>query len=276
MFTKTSIRERMKVSMSVSEFALAAAARIATSRYPEYEFTWVAKRLEAARHGLLHIASRETSHPIQIMSDVWGTEYPTEVLSWDASGLSWVRDSVTSTENSTDGVYALACVSLLKITPNKDINNWTREQIFEWVDTKSGIANAEKAAKAVYDSVWAKARTLINGVRVIVARGRKVPVGTTGKVISITEGQWGTRVGIATSDLRDLNGRFKDVVWTAASNADVITPANVEEQAQAEMKAAYKSAFQSTRNAWLKTLSDFGITREAPKVIAEVQDGEEE
>jgi hypothetical protein len=54
------------------------------------------------------------------------------------------------------------------------------------------------------------------GRRVVVFKGRKVPVGTEGVVIWEGDGQWGTRIGIK----RDDGG----LEWTAASNAKVIAP----------------------------------------------------
>lgn len=55
-----------------------------------------------------------------------------------------------------------------------------------------------------------------------VVKGRKVPKGTEGRVIWLGNGNWGPRVGIATSEERDSSGRYKDVVWTAASNCEVV------------------------------------------------------
>ena len=268
----------MKVSMTPSEFALKAAALIATSNYPEYEFQWVANRLKASHEGLVHIASRETSCHIQIMSDIWGMEYPTEVLSWcGPNGLRWVRDAVTSTEDSGDGVYALKNVNLLKVTSNGGLNDWTRQQIFQWVDEKAGVPEAEVAAKNAYDTVLAESRRLVVGANVRVARGRKVPVGTTGKLVAVLEGQWGKRAGITTSGRRDPSGRFADMVWTAESNVEMIVdPVAVEAKAVAASKAARDTAKAKIRAMWTETLSKYGVTREIPKVIAEVQDGEEE
>lgn len=58
-----------------------------------------------------------------------------------------------------------------------------------------------------------------------VVKGRKVPVGTEGRVVWVGNGNWGLRVGVATSEERDANGRYKDVVWTAASNCEVVLDA---------------------------------------------------
>lgn len=64
---------------------------------------------------------------------------------------------------------------------------------------------------------------------VIVARGRKVPVGTVGRCFYLAPSEWGTRAGVATTTrttptVRD--GRTyqnaADVAWSAASNLDVL------------------------------------------------------
>lgn len=65
---------------------------------------------------------------------------------------------------------------------------------------------------------------------VILTSGRNVPVGTVGKVFWHKEGQYGWRIGVATSTetvpKMGNNGRVydsaKDVAWTAASNATVL------------------------------------------------------
>jgi len=77
---------------------------------------------------------------------------------------------------------------------------------------------------------------------VIVAKGRKVPVGIVGRVFYTTESEFGDRAGIATSTRTEqrmsARGRMVDaavdVVWVAASNLDVLleelpaSPAEVE------------------------------------------------
>jgi hypothetical protein len=59
-----------------------------------------------------------------------------------------------------------------------------------------------------------QARKVSKGKMVVVARGRKVPKGTTGIVFWYGAGQWGDRVGV-----KDSRGT---VHWTAAVNCDVI------------------------------------------------------
>jgi hypothetical protein len=73
---------------------------------------------------------------------------------------------------------------------------------------------------------------IVKGVKVTVARGRKVPVGTTGTVIWKGQGQYGWRVGV--KDSTDT------VHWTALTNVDVVLDdAVVAATALAEAKTEY-------------------------------------
>lgn len=56
-----------------------------------------------------------------------------------------------------------------------------------------------------------------------VARGRKVPVGTTGEVFWLGAGNYGPRAGLALSNRTDARGRFVDVVFVDARNLDNAT-----------------------------------------------------
>jgi hypothetical protein len=57
----------------------------------------------------------------------------------------------------------------------------------------------------------------VRGDQVVVARGRKVPIGTTGELFWAKEGQYGWRVGV-----RDADG---EAHWTAAKNIDKVAEA---------------------------------------------------
>jgi hypothetical protein len=68
---------------------------------------------------------------------------------------------------------------------------------------------------------------LMKGATVVVARGRKVPKGTTGTVIWMGEDNWGKgRLG-----LKDAEGT---VHWTASANVDVVAPEMPLEPAECE------------------------------------------
>lgn len=77
---------------------------------------------------------------------------------------------------------------------------------------QSGI-DAEAAAKAEVLHIKV-------GSRVIVARGRKVPIGTVGVVFSIRPSSWGLRVGFTPDGQVGSSGGL----WTALSNLDVAHP----------------------------------------------------
>jgi len=99
------------------------------------------------------------------------------------------------------------------------------------------------------------------GRRVRVVRGRNVPIGTEGVVIWRGSNDYGERVGIATSDRRDANGKNLDVVWTAVSNVEALPEGNsdseVEDRLNADKQAwrkskevAQVSAATSAKSKW--------------------------
>lgn len=57
------------------------------------------------------------------------------------------------------------------------------------------------------------ANEMVKGATVKVLRGRKVPLGTTGVVFWMEDGQWGLRLGIKNKE---------GVFWTAAKNCVVV------------------------------------------------------
>ncbi len=83
---------------------------------------------------------------------------------------------------------------------------------------------------------------------VLVARGRKVPVGTVGRITWTGEGEYGMRVGIAstlrTETATARSGRTYDkaldVAWSAASNCDVLLP--MMPDSRAEIATLYRFA----------------------------------
>jgi len=67
--------------------------------------------------------------------------------------------------------------------------------------------------------------TIEKGREVEVFKGRKVKVGTVGRVFWIGNSQYGLRLGIATSDRKNSRGGNKDVAWVAEGNCRVLNPA---------------------------------------------------
>jgi hypothetical protein len=60
----------------------------------------------------------------------------------------------------------------------------------------------------------------VSGKRMIVFKGRKVPLGTTGLVFWVRDG----RVGLRTSDRKDNSGKWADIVWVNESNLKNVEP----------------------------------------------------
>lgn len=97
----------------------------------------------------------------------------------------------------------------------------TVEQVAAYEQFKE-VEAADKKAKEHAAYLAREAATVKVGKLVRVARGKKVPVGTAGVAICVKEGQWGMFVGIRTSDEKQANGLWKDVVFTSLSNVEVL------------------------------------------------------
>jgi hypothetical protein len=85
----------------------------------------------------------------------------------------------------------------------------------------------ELTFKRLVGEAEVEARQIVKGCQVKVVRGRKIPVGTVGKLVAIKDSEWGQKVGIATSDemvpvVKD--GRtyqnHKDVKWSYMKNIE--------------------------------------------------------
>ncbi len=107
---------------------------------------------------------------------------------------------------------------------------------------------AAEAARAEAERVARERVSPDKGAFVIVAKGRKVPVGTVGRLFYTAPSEYGMRAGIATSTRTEKrtgrNGTeydsAADVVWTALDNLAVILP---EMPADArEVDALYRCA----------------------------------
>lgn len=107
---------------------------------------------------------------------------------------------------------------------------------------------AEAAERAEAERVARERVSPDKGSFVIIAKGRKVPVGTVGRLFYTAESEYGMRAGIATTTRTEKrvgrNGTAydsaADVVWTALDNVAVILP---EMPADArEVDALYRCA----------------------------------
>ena len=96
----------------------------------------------------------------------------------------------------------------------------------QWTAEKKRVADERELARA------AAARTALQahlekmhnmptaGKRMVVCRGRKVAIGTSGVVFWLRDG----RVGLRTSDRKDARGKWMDIVWVNASNLKAADP----------------------------------------------------
>lgn len=129
---------------------------------------------------------------------------------------------------------------------------WTYHNTAE-VDATDSVKAAARAwlrkhAARQYE-LSQRSRAASHGDTVRVTKGRKVPVGTEGKVFWIGEKRWGTRVGF-----KDADG---EAHWTAADNVEVIH----DEDELAEKAAAYGERAANSDNWKLATALPRGYAR---------------
>lgn len=162
----------------------------------------------------------------QVMSDVWEDGYEATYLNGngEVETVQWVE--YASKVDATPEVKELA----KKFIYNRSYKRHYDLRLREY---------AEEACK------------LERGVEVMVVRGRKVKVGTTGILIGFTQNQWGTKVGIALNGEKvvvEKNGRtfenYKNTVWTAISNVERKTPKSIDMN-KVEQYADYKAGIDA-------------------------------
>ena len=73
-----------------------------------------------------------------------------------------------------------------------------------------------------------------------VVRGRKVPIGTMGKVFWFGDKGWGMGVGLNTSDRKDARGRNLDVVFVALKNLEYVQTEEERQAAEQELREIEK------------------------------------
>jgi len=140
-----------------------------------------------------------TGRDERIMSDVWA--WITYAKVWDGSKVTEVAIA-----DSEFGRYGEATI---------DASDDVKAAAVAWEAAKA--AAAEKAARAnAVDKTIAYAYDLAVGKDVTVVKGRKVPVGTTGRIFWLGATKFGPRVGIETA-----NGERH---FTARGNVEVSNP----------------------------------------------------
>jgi hypothetical protein len=150
------------------------------------------------------------SESSKIMSDVWADIYMACALNPDGT---LDRRCVGNSEFGCD------------FRPTVDSSPEGKAAYAAALEAEAAAREASRNARAAEARKYAEeceARVPRKGRKVIVVRGRKVAKGTTGIVMWYGDSKFGYRVGIATSDSRDSRGFYADVVWTAASNVEVV------------------------------------------------------
>lgn len=173
------------------------------------------REVEAGKGVTLYIGSKT----YQVMSDIW--EQGSFAVYWTGTEIR-VQDWIEKGEaDATAEVWAAA-------------REWKKGKVY-----LTHLANLNR--KAAEDSV-----KLVRGCTAKVVRGRKFPVGTEGKVVGFAQSQWGTSVGIATSDKTvevEKNGRkfqnHVDVIWVAMKNVERSDVAPINEAELDKMAAEY-------------------------------------
>lgn len=152
---------------------------------------------------------RHTTHVGMVLADIEHNGYDDS----DFCAVVWTGEGTREVcYGTTRYGYPRGNGAIVDATPE------VRAEYDAWREgLRRGRAFAEAEAEAARPRV---------GSRVVVTRGRKVAKGTRGVVMWVGTARYGasvrTRVGIATSDRRDTSGRYADVVWTDASNVDVV------------------------------------------------------
>ncbi len=124
---------------------------------------------------------------------------------WDEEDSSLKKVYYASTSH-----YTYENVAEVDATP--EVKAKAREWLFKWAMEQLRKADKEKAERPEV------------GKMVKVVKGRKVKLGTTGKMFWAGTDRWGKlKVGVATSEKKE-NGRYVDVVWTWVDNVEVINP----------------------------------------------------
>lgn len=141
------------------------------------------------------------------------------------------------TKNTIDLVLAsqpnmrLKLETIVNAAKARVLTNTTRRE-----EIRTAVIN-RLVANTTHNLRVKAAETVTKGTTVKIVRGRKIPLGTTGKVIWKGQNQWGWRVGIKVDPTKE------EVLWTALGNVEAIyDDAQVVTEAIAEAKAEYSGS----------------------------------
>lgn len=153
----------------------------------------------------------------RVMSDVWED----------------VRYAVYFGDDSKFHTVCIGCYGVQGNTVELDAPGLIKAYYETWKEgEKAGVFLRNEMAQedrrfATYE---ANLSEVTRDKMVRVARGRKVPIGTVGRVFwTGTDGYGKAKVGIALDDTKDARGRYANIVWIAAANCDVIRGSRLDE-----------------------------------------------
>lgn len=172
--------------------------------------TWTTYKLDSRE-----VESTKVTHEGLVVSESWTT--CERVMSDIYADVSHVR--VWNPETRTVETVTLGYHFELCSTFGRSVVDASPEILAE-VARQAAEATARKAAadKAAYEAreaarEEARRNAPEHGKLMVVTRGRKVPVGTTGKVFWMRDG----RVGLALDDTKDARGHYSNVAWVDAA-----------------------------------------------------------
>lgn len=165
----------------------------------------------------------QASRAIRVFFSVWGTQWYTNV--WDRESATICEVEVGHSEDPNRSKKVVVDASeevLVEVEWYKKGGSRTvfafREGGEEGALAELAVIeqeNAERAAQRAEESAERWCKTVRKDARVVVARGRKVAVGTEGILFWESERQYGTRIGI-----RDDEGNRH---WTYLRNVEAVT-----------------------------------------------------
>jgi len=165
----------------------------------------------------------QASRAIRVFFSVWGTQWYTNV--WDRESATICEIEVGHSEDPNRSKKVVVDASEEVLVEVEWFTKGGSRTVFAFREggEEGALAelavieqeNAERAAQRAEEDAERWCKTVHMNSRVVVARGRKVAVGTEGILFWEREGQYGTRIGI-----RDDEGNKH---WTYLRNVEAAT-----------------------------------------------------
>ena len=212
------------------------------------------------------IALWERSETVQVMSDVWDYTTNQYALVWfpkeQAAKVIIIHYVVEYTNTGYGTPYQVDATPEVKAAFEK----WYETTARPYIAQQNAQSTANEYNKVIEKELEAT-KMIHKGDVVTVARGRKFPLGLTGKLFWIGDSQWGVKAGVALSTRKDEKGRNLDVMWIALSNLDKAeTPENTKTRneliakreannAKAQVGGEFYTASYKWAENWTETLT---------------------